>query len=102
MNFNIGEKIKELRASKKLTQAKLAKRLHVSASTISSYEVGDRQPSYDIIVRISRFFNVTTDYLLGVSAQDMVDVSGLSSSQLNIVRELVIEFKNKNAGEQKE
>ena len=63
--FYLGEKIKELRISKKLTQATLAKRLHLSASVISSYEMSHRQPSYDVLVRMARLFNVSTDYLLG-------------------------------------
>jgi transcriptional regulator with XRE-family HTH domain len=94
MNINVGDKIKELRSAKNLTQAELAERIHIAASTISSYEVTDRQPSYDVLIKIAALFNVTTDYLLGVSDKDLIDISDLTVNQRNIIRETVTEFKN--------
>ncbi|MCL2696582.1 MAG: helix-turn-helix domain-containing protein [Oscillospiraceae bacterium] len=64
-DIGIGGKIKELRKSKDLTQAELAIAIGVKTSTVSSYELNERQPSYDVLKNIAWYFKVTTDYLLG-------------------------------------
>ena len=94
MNFDLSERIKELRVAKNLTQAGLARRLHLSASAVSSYEASYRQPSYDILVRMARFFNVSADYLLGINDKDIIDITELNENQRHIIREIVMEFKN--------
>ena len=94
MNINVGEKVKELRMANGLTQSGLAEKIGVTTSAVSSYEVSARQPSYDVLVKISRIFNVTTDYLLGKSDKDVIDVTELSIKQRNLIRETIKEFKN--------
>lgn len=59
-----GMRIALLRASNGWTQAELAKRIGVSASTVGMYEQGRREPSLDLVVRLAREFRVTTDFLL--------------------------------------
>jgi transcriptional regulator with XRE-family HTH domain len=61
-----GEKLKEMRTEKKLSQKELAKALEVDQRSISNWETGFRQPDYNTLIRISKYFNVTTDYLLGL------------------------------------
>lgn len=63
--MNFGDKLKELRLSKKLTQAQLAKILDVSKSNISKYEAGTVEPNNETLANIASTFGVTTDYLLG-------------------------------------
>lgn len=53
-----------LRKSKGLNQSQLAKKLHVSPSTIGMYEQGRRTPNIDILIQMSKIFNVSLDYLL--------------------------------------
>ena len=60
-------KLKELRLDKQITQAELSKALQISASAIGMYEQGRRQPDYATLSKIASYFNVTTDYLLGLS-----------------------------------
>ena len=60
------ERLKELRTGKGLSQAQLAEILHVSQRSISSWETGFRQPDYETLEAISKYFDVTTDYLLGL------------------------------------
>jgi len=60
------ERLKELRVEKELSQIQLAKSIDVSQRSISSWETGFRQPDYDTLEKLVKFFNVTADYLLGI------------------------------------
>ena len=93
--MNFGAKLKDLRVSQKLTQQQLAERLRVTKSVVSYYESGDRYPSYDVLVRIARIFHTTTDYLLDVSRDNIVDVSGLSEEDIAVVRTVADALKRK-------
>lgn len=59
------QRLKALRKNLKLTQKDLSKILNLDPSSISKYESGAATPSPDVLVKISNFFGVTTDYLLG-------------------------------------
>lgn len=64
--MTLGQRIKELRQQKHISQEKLGNILHVSKVSISGYENDTREPSAESIRAIANYFNVTTDYLLGV------------------------------------
>lgn len=93
--MNFGEKLRNLRTSQKLTQQQLADRIGVAKSVVSYYESGDRYPSYDVLVKIARIFHTTTDYLLDVSKDKVVDVTGLSDEDISVVRTVAEALKNK-------
>ncbi len=61
----IGKRIKELRGNQNITQEELSKRLGVSTSMVGMYETEARNPSYEVLLRIADYFNVSTDYILG-------------------------------------
>lgn len=61
----IGNRIKELRMEKNIKQEDLARELSVSKSAIGMYERNEREPNNEITLKLSEFFNVSTDYLLG-------------------------------------
>ena len=63
---DFSQTLKELRLERQLTQSELADLLIINQRTISSWENGSREPDYDMLVKIAKFFDVTTDYLLGV------------------------------------
>ncbi|MFS8303233.1 helix-turn-helix domain-containing protein [Bacillus altitudinis] len=60
----LGKRITSLRKQSGLTQEELAKKLNVSRSALSQYELGTRDPNYELLIKIANFFEVTTDYLL--------------------------------------
>ena len=66
-DMELGDILAELREDRGLTQLDLSKQLHISNSSISAYENGSRLPSIDIIVCLAKFFDVTTDYLFGLT-----------------------------------
>ena len=53
-----------LRKQAHMSQLQLAEALHISASTIGMYEQGRRSPGLDILIRMSRVFGVSLDYLI--------------------------------------
>ena len=61
-----GAKLKKLRTEDGLTQQQLGDLLGVSKSVVSYYEVNERVPSPDTLVKISKVFHVSTDYLLSL------------------------------------
>ncbi len=60
-------RLKELRESKRLTQSVMGDEVGASQQNISKYEKDMCSMPVDMVIRIARYFNVTTDYLLGVS-----------------------------------
>lgn len=62
----VGERLKQLRLSQKMTQGALAKKLGVSISTVGMYERGQRNPDNGMLVKISKVFHISVDNLLGV------------------------------------
>lgn len=68
----IGERLKELRQEKNLTQTELAKNIGLSQAGIAKWETGDREPSADCIILLAQYFDVTTDFLLGVEDRDLL------------------------------
>lgn len=54
-----------LRESRDLKKKELAEILNVSSSSISQYESGTNMPGYDILCRLSEYFDVSIDFLLG-------------------------------------
>lgn len=65
--MEIGKRIKELRVENGLKQKELAKAVHIAANTLSQFEAGKSNPSYDVLVALADYFEVSTDYLLGRS-----------------------------------
>ena len=65
-----GERIKELRQNAGLTQQQLADRIWVSKAAISNYELYERNPSPEILVKLAKVFHVSVDYLLGIEIPD--------------------------------
>ena len=64
MNMNIGDKIRALRKTRKLTQEQLAEYLNISAQAVSKWETGLSGPDIDMLPRLAVFFGVTVDELL--------------------------------------
>ena len=68
--MNLGEKIKELRKSKGITQEQLADMLVVSSQAVSKWETGVANPDLALIPDLAKMFEVSTDELLGVDNKD--------------------------------
>ncbi|SDJ62270.1 helix-turn-helix domain-containing protein [Paenibacillus naphthalenovorans] len=61
------ERLRKLREKKGISQTEAAKRLGIVRTTYSNYESGNREPDIETIEKIARFYDVSVDYLLGIS-----------------------------------
>ena len=68
--LKIGKKIKELRKAQDVTQEKLADYLNISYQAVSKWENNLALPDLSLIPALSNFFGVTSDYLLGIKADE--------------------------------
>ncbi len=93
---NFGNKLRQLRSNAGLTQAELAERLNVTKSVVSYYELQERTPSPDVLIKLAGIFHVTTDYLLGIENRKMIDVSELSDEDMQFLLLTVETLKKKN------
>ena len=94
---DFGSKLKELRTQAGMTQQQLATLVGVTKSVISFYELRERAPSPDVLIKCAGIFHVSTDYLLGLDKSDTLDISGLSESDIAILRALVESLRKKGA-----
>ncbi len=60
-------RIRDLREDNDLTQKELAEHLHIKQNTYSQYENGQRQLPIDILIALSKYYKVSTDYILGLT-----------------------------------
>lgn len=91
--YQIGDRLKALRLKKSLTQRQVATILGLRVSSISSYESGDRKPSYSILIKYASHFHVTTDYILGIEKKQTLDVSGLNDSEISSLVNLIEKYR---------
>ena len=61
------KRIRDLREDRDLTQKQMAKVLNCSQQVYSNYELGQRDIPTDILIKLSRFYSVSVDYILGIS-----------------------------------
>lgn len=94
------ERIAQLRKEKHLNQVGLGMKLNVSQKMISAYERGTHQPSVEILIEMSKIFNVSVDYIIGNSniktPEGKFSKDGLSNDEI----ELLDIFRDLNKEEQ--
>lgn len=89
------ERLKELRKSLGINQIEFGKRLNVTKQCISNWENNNIMPSIDMLIRISKTFSVSADYLLGLDDQRTLNVSGLSAEQIFHLQAIVDDLKQR-------
>lgn len=89
----INETIKALRESASISQAALAKELHVTRSSVNAWEMGWSVPTTQYVIAMAEFFHVTSDYLLGISKSEMLCLDQLNEEEKQILRSIHQYFK---------
>ena len=62
-------RLRDLREDRDLKQKELAEYLHIKQNTYSQYENGQRQLPVDVLIKLSEYYKVSTDYILGLSKE---------------------------------
>ena len=93
---DFGNILKKLRLEEGMTQAQLADRLGVTKSVVSYYELHERMPSPEILIKLAAIFHVSTDYLLGLDKKETVDLDGLDENDIATVKHLIANLRRKN------
>ena len=91
----LSQRINELRTALGWSQVELAKRLNVAKQTVSNWENDNIQPSIEMLVRLSKIFHVSTDYLLGLDNTPRLDVEGLPTEFVAHMAQLAEDYKKK-------
>lgn len=89
----LNENIKKLRTALNLSQVELAKKLGVSKQSVSNWENDNIQPSIDMLVKIAKSLNVSTDYLLGLKTEKTIDATGLTDIQIAHIKQIIDDIK---------
>lgn len=92
---DFGATLKRLRLEAGYTQQQLADRLGVTKSVVSYYELHERVPSPEILVKLSTIFRVSTDYLLGLERGETVSLAGLEKDDIITIKRMVESLSRK-------
>ena len=91
----LNKRINELRGSFGWTQVQLAQKLGVTKQTVSNWENDNIQPSIDMLVKLAKIFNVTTDYLLGLTPTNAINVDDLPIEFISHIVQIIDDYKSK-------
>lgn len=78
------ERLKTIRRKKGISQQKLGKVLNFGATAISSYENGRNEPSQNVLIKLSHYFDVSIDYLLG-TRDTIYPVSDFTEQEIALI-----------------
>lgn len=88
----ISDKIKELREQAGLSQSQLAKKLDVTRSSVNAWEMGLSTPTTQYIVALAKLFHVSSDYILGIEADQSISLRSYTEEEVAIVLNLLRYF----------
>ena len=108
--MSFGRKLKLLREEKRMLQSELAGLLNLAPSSISMYEQDERDPDTSTVKKIAEIFNVSTDYLLGLTDEkeinepieiaanmgDKADLSEMTEKDKAYILDLIERLKGKS------
>jgi transcriptional regulator with XRE-family HTH domain len=89
----LSQKIRQLRQFKGISQVELGNALGVTKQCVSNWENDNIQPSIETLIKLAEYFEVTTDYLLGLQKAELLDVSGLPAEIVSHLRNFVADYK---------
>lgn len=87
-------RLKELRQEKGLNQKELASQVETTQRNISNWENGNSEPDIQMLIRMSKFFEVSVDYLLNNNDVDInANVAFLDNSLITAIKNLPADKK---------
>lgn len=91
----LGQRISEMRALLGWNQVELARKLGVAKQTVSNWENENIQPSIEMLLRLSKIFGVTTDYLLGKDDIPRISIEGLPDAVVAHLTLLIEDYRRR-------
>lgn len=91
----LSKNIYELRMSFGWSQVKLAQKLGVTKQTISNWENDNIQPSIEMLIKLSKVFCISTDYLLGLTPTNSINVDGLPIEFVSHIVQIITDYRHK-------
>lgn len=88
----IGSRITQLREQAGMSQSDLAKRIHISRSSVQSWESGTNYPSTDNLITLTKIFHVSADYLLDLNVEKTVNLDKYNDHEQALVFRLLQYF----------
>lgn len=88
-----GEKLRTLRLERGWSQKALAEKLGVVSASVSAYEQAKKYPSIEVLIKVCKVFDVSADYLLGLSDDMQLMKSNLTDDQMRLIRQLIRELE---------
>ena len=92
--FDFGLRLKELREARKLSQGEVASKLNLENATISGYERNVTTPSLDVLKSLAILYNVSADYLLGLTGRTSFYLDDFSESEKEAVVRIIDEIRS--------
>ena len=94
MILKTAERIHELRDKHNITQAALARRMGVTRSSVNAWEMGISVPSTENLVQLSQILHTSTDYLLGMSVAETINIDNYTVSEKELIYRLLSYYDN--------
>lgn len=84
MNFSL--RLENLIEENDITQRQLSTELHIATTTLNGYVNNHREPDFHTLVRLAHYFDVSTDYLLGLTDEKKPAPSTLNAAESTLIR----------------
>ena len=91
----LGQRITEMRKSFGWSQVQLGKRLNVAKQTISNWENDNIQPSIEMLIRLSKTFGVSTDFLLGLDSIPRINIEDIPADMIAHIQLIIEDYRKK-------
>jgi transcriptional regulator with XRE-family HTH domain len=97
--MNMGERLRELRLRRKISQEEVARHIGITRSAYSHYEINNRQPVYETLIKLAAFFDVSLDYIIGGAqseAKSELPVNSDAREILSLLQHMSYEQRKKS------
>jgi len=80
--MTMGNRLRQLRLKRSISQEEVAKHIGITRSAYSHYEINNRQPVYETLLKLASFYDVSLDYIIG---RDTSDKPGVPEDTVEII-----------------
>jgi transcriptional regulator with XRE-family HTH domain len=91
----ISHRIKELRERNHFSQTEIARVLGITRSSVNAWELGISIPSTKYVIELAHIFSVSTDYILEVGHEAVLDLSGLDEESIRVLTDMACYMRNR-------